>query len=209
MRVLSTNITSTVHTGDWTGSEGKTGIDKQSVLGPVRFANDEVENDVVVDRAHHGGYDQAVYVYAREDADWWERELGVSIANGRFGENLTTFGIDVNQGLVGERWKIGSVILELSQPRIPCRVFAGFWQRPTLIKEFMAAGRPGTYLRIIQEGEVTSGDEIEVISKPDHGITIADLYAAKKGERLKIQAITQVPQLSDSYREWAQIIQHS
>ena len=209
MKVLSVNITSIVHEGEWAGSEGKTGIDKRAVLGAVTFANEGVQNDVIVDRNHHGGYDQAVYAYTREDADWWELELGVRINDGRFGENLTTSGIDVNQGLVGERWKIGSVILELSQPRIPCRVFAGFWQRPTLIKEFMAAGRPGTYLRIIQEGEITAGDEIEVILKPDHGITIADLYAAKNGERLKIQAITQVPQLSDSYRDWAQKIRSS
>lgn len=206
MKVLSINVTSFVHEGEWTGSEGKTGIDKRAVLGAVTFANEGVQNDVIVDRNHHGGYDQAVYAYAREDADWWEKELGTAIENGRFGENLTTSGIDVNQGLVGERWKIGSVILELSQPRIPCRVFAGFWQRPTLIKEFMAAGRPGAYLRIIQEGEITAGDEIEVILKPDHGITIADLYAAKNGERLKIQAIMQVPQLSDSFRDWAQKI---
>lgn len=206
MKVLSINVTSFVHEGEWTGSEGKTGIDKRAVLGAVTFANEGVQNDVIVDRNHHGGYDQAVYAYAREDADWWEKELGTAIENGRFGENLTTSGIDVNQGLVGERWKIGSVILELSQPRIPCRVFAGFWQRPTLIKEFMAAGRPGAYLRIIREGEITAGDEIEVILKPDHGITIADLYAAKNGERLKIQAIMQVPQLSDSFRDWAQKI---
>ena len=81
-----------MHEGEWTGSEGKTGIDKRSAVGPVRFANQEVIGDVVVDRNHHGGYDQAVYAYAREDADWWEKEIGQSISNGRFGENLTTSG---------------------------------------------------------------------------------------------------------------------
>jgi MOSC domain-containing protein YiiM len=204
MRVLTVNITSIVHEGEWTGSEGKTGIDKRAAQGPIHFANDEVSGDVVVDRNHHGGYDQAVYVYAREDADWWEKELGQSIANGRFGENLTTTGIDVNQALVGERWKIGTTILEVSQPRIPCRVFAGFWQRPTLIKEFMAAGKPGTYLRIIQEGHISAGDEIEVISKPAHNVSIADLYAAKNGERSKVEEIAAVKELSAKYQEWAQ-----
>ena len=204
MRVLTVNITSIVHEGEWTGSEGKTGIDKRAAQGPIHFANDEVSGDVVVDRNHHGGYDQAVYVYAREDADWWEKELGQSIANGRFGENLTTTGIDVNQALVGERWKIGTTILEVSQPRIPCRVFAGFWQRPTLIKEFMAAGKPGTYLRIIQEGHISAGDEIEVISKPAHNVSIADLYSAKNGERSKVEEIAAVKELSAKYQEWAQ-----
>jgi MOSC domain-containing protein YiiM len=204
MKILTVNITSIVHEGEWTGSEGKTGIDKRPALGPVEFAHEEVTGDVVIDRNHHGGYDQAVYAYAREDADWWEKELGQSIANGRFGENLTTSGIDVNGAIVGERWKIGTTILEVSQPRIPCRVFAGFWQRPTLIKEFMAAGKPGTYLRIIQEGHISTGDEIKVISKPQHHISIADLYAAKNGERSKVEEIAAVKELSAKYQEWAQ-----
>jgi MOSC domain-containing protein YiiM len=204
MKVLSVNVTHSVHTGEWTGSEGKTGIDKRAVEGPVTFANEEVTGDVIVDRNHHGGFDQAVYAYSREDADWWQKQLGITIDNGRFGENLTTSGIDVNQALVGERWKIGSTILEVSQPRIPCRVFAGFWQRPTLIKEFMESGKPGTYLRIIQEGQINAGDVIELVSKPDHQITIADLYAAKNGERSKVQEIAAVKELSIKYQEWAQ-----
>lgn len=206
MRVLSINIASVVHEGEWTGSEGKTGIDKRSVSGPAIFAQERVANDVIVDTQSHGGYDQAVYAYAREDADWWESEIGTSIDNGRFGENLTTLGIDVNASIIGEQWEVGSVILEVSQPRIPCRVFAGFWQRPTLIKEFMAAGRPGTYLRIIQEGEITAGDSIKVIKVPDHGITIADIYAAKNGERSKVREIAQVKELSMKYQEWAKNI---
>ena len=204
MKVLTVNITSVVHEGEWTGSEGKTGIDKREATGPIKFVNDEVSGDVIVDRNHHGGYHQAVYAYAREDADWWEKEIGQTIANGRFGENLTTNGIDVNQSLIGERWRIGTTILEVSQPRIPCRVFAGFWQRPTLIKEFMASGKPGTYFRIIQEGEISAGDAIEIISKPNHAITIADLYAAKNGERSKVEEIAEVKELSPAYQEWAQ-----
>ena len=203
MKVLSINIAAKVHEGDWTGSEGKTGIDKRSVTGAITFAQEQVANDVIVDRQAHGGYDQAVYAYAREDADWWENEIGISIDNGRFGENLTTLGIDVNAAVIGEQWEIGSVILEVSQPRIPCRVFAGFWQRPTLIKEFMAAGKPGTYLRIIQEGEITAGDEIKVIKVPEHGVTIADICAAKNGERSKVREIAQVQELSTKYQEWA------
>ena len=206
MKVVSVNVTSVVHEGQWTGSEGRTGIDKRGVLGRVAFAHEQVANDVIIDRNAHGGYDQAVYAYAREDADWWEREIGISIDNGRFGENLTTQGIDVNAALIGERWQIGSAILEVSQPRIPCRVFAGFWQRPTLIKEFMAAGRPGAYLRIIQVGEIGAGDTIEVIHIPKHAITIADLYAAKNGERSKIQEISMVSELSTKYQEWAKAL---
>ncbi len=205
-RVLSINITSIVHQGEWTGSEGRTGIDKRSVEGPIEFKNNGVAGDRIIDTNVHGGYDQAVYAYATEDARWWEKEIGEEITAGRFGENLTTEGIDVNAALVGEQWKIGSVILEVSQPRIPCRVFAGFWKRATLIKDFTQAGRPGAYLRIIQEGTAQAGDAIEVIFKPDHSVSISDLFSAKSGERTKINEIKIVPQLSQGFKEWAEKI---
>jgi len=205
-RVLSINITSVVHQGEWTGSEGRTGIDKRSVTGAIEFKNNGVVGDRVIDTNVHGGYEQAVYAYAREDAQWWEREINEEIPAGRFGENLTTEGIDVNAALIGEQWKIGSVILEVSQPRIPCRVFAGFWKRATLIKDFTQAGRPGTYLRIIQEGTAQAGDAIEVIFKPDHTISISDLFAAKSGERSKINQIKDVTYLSTEFKEWSQKI---
>ena len=205
-RVLSINITSVVHEGDWTGSEGRTGIDKRSVAGPIEFKNNGVVGDRIIDTNVHGGYDQAVYAYAQEDAQWWEREINEEIPAGRFGENLTTEGIDVNAALVGEQWKIGSVILEVSQPRIPCRVFAGFWKRATLIKDFTQAGRPGAYLRIIQEGTAQAGDVIEVIYKPDHEVSIRDLFSAKSGERAKINEIKVVPHLSQGFKEWAEKI---
>jgi len=204
--VLSINITSVVHQGEWTGSEGRTGIDKRSVTGAIEFKNDGVVGDRIIDTNAHGGYDQAVYAYAREDAQWWEREINEEIPAGRFGENLTTEGIDVNAAIIGEQWKIGSVILEVSQPRIPCRVFAGFWKRATLIKDFTQAGRPGTYLRIIQEGTAQAGDLIEVIFKPDHTISISDLFAAKSGERSKINEIKDVTYLSTEFKEWSQKI---
>ena len=205
-RVLSINITSVVHQGEWTGSEGRTGIDKRSVAGPIEFKNNGVVGDRIIDTHVHGGYDQAVYAYAHEDARWWEKEINEEIPAGRFGENLTTEGIDVNAALVGEQWKIGSVILEVSQPRIPCRVFAGFWKRATLIKDFTQAGRPGAYLRIIQEGTAQAGDAIEVIHKPDHSVSISDLFSAKSGERAKINEIKVIPQLSQGFKEWAEKI---
>ena len=201
-KVLSVNVTAIVHEGAWTGSEGRTGIDKRPTESAVRFENDGVVGDVVVDRKHHGGYDKAVYAYSREDSDWWEKEIGRPISNGAFGENLTTQGIDVNQAVIGERWQVGSVILEVSEPRIPCRVFAGFWDRPTLIKDFTAALKSGAYLRIIKEGEISANDEIKVIFRPEHGVTITDVFAAKSGERGKIAQLKQAEQLSDSYKEW-------
>lgn len=201
-KVLTVNVAAVVHEGAWTGSEGKTGIDKRPVNGAIRFTDNGLAGDVIVDKKHHGGFDKAVYAYASEDAKWWERQIGVEINNGAFGENLTTEGIDVNGALIGERWRIGNVLLEVSEPRIPCRVFAGFWDRPTLIKDFTAALRPGSYLRIIEEGEVKAGDLIRVEFKPQHEVTIRDLFAAKSGERGKITQLKEVTQLSESYKDW-------
>jgi MOSC domain-containing protein YiiM len=205
-KVLTINVTHAVLSGEWTGSVGSTGIDKRPVLGRVRVAENHVAGDRIHDSKNHGGYNAAVYAYAREDADWWEKRLGTEIANGRFGENLTTSGVDVTNAVIGEQWRIGSTVLEISQPRIPCRVFAGFWDRPTLIKEFIEAGRPGAYLRILEEGDIGAGDDIEIIFRPPHNITIHDLYAAKSGERSRMEQILAVPELSDSYRDWARQI---
>lgn len=202
-KILSINIAPQSKAQSWTESGNRTGIDKQSVAGPVLFGNDSVAGDNVVDRKHHGGYDKAVYAYAREDAQWWEEKIGHEISFGMFGENLTTSGIDVTGAVIGERWKIGNLILEVAEPRIPCRVFAGFWERPTLIKEFTEANRPGAYLRIIDEAMIESGASIEVISRPHHGITIGDIFAAKSGSREKISEIAKVMELSAEYRDWA------
>jgi MOSC domain-containing protein YiiM len=201
-KVLTVNVAAVVHEGAWTGSQGKTGIDKRPVNGVISFAANGVAGDVVVDKKHHGGFDKAVYAYASEDARWWENQIGAKITNGAFGENLTTEGIDVNGALIGERWRIGNVLLEVSEPRIPCRVFAGFWDRPTLIKDFTASLRPGSYLRIIEEGEIKAGDLIHVEFKPQHEVTIRDLFAAKSGERGKIAQLKEVTQLSESYKDW-------
>ena len=204
--IESINITHAVLEGEWAGSVGATGIDKRPVSGRLRLVGNAVEGDRILDTNSHGGFHKAVYAYADEDRKWWESELGINISNGSFGENLTTLGVDVTNALIGEKWKIGSTLLEVSEPRIPCRVFAGFWQRPTLIKDFTTAARPGAYLRIIEEGEVGAGDLIEIISKPKHGITIRDLFRAKSGERSKMAKIATLPELSDAYREWAKKI---
>jgi MOSC domain-containing protein YiiM len=202
--LLSINIATESKAQTWTESGNRTGIDKRSVEGLVFFGNDSVAGDNVVDRKHHGGYDKAVYAYAREDAQWWEEKIGQAINPGAFGENLTTTGIEVTGAVIGEQWRIGDLIIEVAEPRIPCRVFAGFWDRPTLIKEFTEANRPGAYLRIIEEAMIERGASIEVISRPDHGITIGDIYAAKSGARGKMHEIAALKELSAEYQEWAQ-----
>jgi len=205
-QLLSINVAAIIHHDDWAGSVGKTGIDKRPKLGRVALENDGVEGDAVLDKKNHGGKDQAVYAYAREDADWWEKEIGLEIANGRFGENLTTSGVDVTNAIIGEIWKIGTTALQVTMPRIPCKVFEGFWQRPSLIKEFTQAKRPGAYLRILEEGFVSASEKIEIIEIPTHGITIKDLFEAKSGERTKIKQINEIPGLAPKFKDWSEKI---
>ena len=145
----------------------KTGVDGRIAVQPLGL-----DDDIQVDRKHHGGEGQAVYCYTQEDAEWWEAELDRELPPGRFGENLRISGIDHTGALLGERWRIGTALFEVTAPRIPCTKFASFWNDvPRLVKRFTARGTTGAYLRVLQTGDVGAGDAVEVVSRPDHGIT--------------------------------------
>lgn len=139
--------------------------------------------DRVYDVRHHGGSDQAVYAYAREDLDLWEAGLGRPLANGIFGENLTTAGLDVNGALIVERWRIGpDVVLEVSCPRIPCVTFQGWLEREGWIKRFTQAALPGAFLRVIEPGEIRAADPVEIVHRPGHDVTVALAFRAMTHE---------------------------
>jgi MOSC domain-containing protein YiiM len=167
---------------------GVTGINKQPVAGPVLLRapgakttglHSGVVGDRICDIRHHGGNDQAVYAYAREDYDWWEGDLDRRLHPGLFGENLTTDGLDVNGALVGERWRVGGeVVLEAVLPRIPCQTFAAKMAEPQWIKRFTERARPGAYLRVVRPGYVRAGDPVEVVHRPGHDLSIAELFRA-------------------------------
>jgi MOSC domain-containing protein YiiM len=197
--VLSVNV-GELQQVDWSQDQRRTAIDKQPMSGPVRVYADRLGEDAH-GYAGHGGVDQAVYAYSREDAEFWEAELGRELRAGVFGENLTTAGLAVSGAVTGERWRVGSTLLEVTTPRIPCMTFTGFWGVQGLIKRFTAAGRPGAYLRVVETGEIAAGDRIEVLSRPDHGVTVADLLAARAGDRSKIGRIRAV-ELPEKWKSW-------
>ncbi|MGA8521884.1 MAG: MOSC domain-containing protein [Candidatus Dormiibacterota bacterium] len=165
---------------------GVTGIDKRPSPDPVALRDpgpetgrSGVAGDSIGDARSHGGTDQAVYAYAREDLDHWQAELGRPLTNGVFGENLTTSGLDVNRALVGERWQVGGAcVVEVTSPRIPCRTFAGWLEEQLWVKRFTQRGAPGAYLRVIAPGSVSAGDAITVLHRPAHGVTIALMFRA-------------------------------
>ncbi|CAN5593441.1 MOSC domain-containing protein [soil metagenome] len=177
----------------------RTGIDKRPAPGPVRLGTLGVDGDTVCDVRHHGGIDQAVYAYAEEDRRWWQDELGAELdfdlAAGSFGENLTTVGLPVTDAVIGETWRVGGALLEVCVPRIPCRTFAGFWNVDKLIKRFTEAGRPGAYLRVLEEGTVEAGDAITVLDRPAHGLTLGETFRAMTGDRGLAAKLLTAPQL--------------
>ncbi|MFC4017761.1 MOSC domain-containing protein [Micromonospora sp. GCM10011542] len=177
-RVAAVNL-GVVTEAEWAGdASGRSGIDKRPVDGPVLVRAGGLAGDFIGERAHHGGPDQAVYAYAEEDALWWAGELGRSIRAGGFGENLTTYAVDVTGAVIGEQWSIGTAVLQVTTPRTPCTTFAGFWGVPDLIRRFTARATPGAYLRVLQEGEVGAGDPVEVVDRPAHGVTIGEVFRA-------------------------------
>ncbi|MFH9087609.1 MOSC domain-containing protein [Streptomyces sp. NPDC017673] len=192
MKLLSVNIGRPRPVPYTDQADGVTGIDKKPADGPVRVSapgpkgvgGSGLAGDAVCDLRHHGGDDQAVYAFAREDLDAWERELGRSLANGCFGENLTTDGLDVSGALIGERWRIGpAVVLEVTSGRIPCRTFQGHLGERGWVKRFTQKGATGAYLRVIEPGEIRAGDPIEIVHRPDHGVTAALEFRATTTER--------------------------
>ena len=197
----SINITHEVLTGPWAGSVGATGIDKRPVSGRVRLFDNHVDGDKVLDTKVHGGHDKAVYAYAAEDAEFWKSRTSFNVTPGAFGENLTTLGIDCTNAVIGERWQIGDAVLQVSEPRFPCVVFAGYWDHDGLVKEFTSEGRPGAYLSIVTEGSVGAGDEITVIHRPTHGVTINMAFRAKTGDRDLIPKVLTAPELPATLRE--------
>lgn len=163
---------------------GYTGIDKHPVDGPVEIRPPAVAGgsglaaDTVCDFRHHGGPDQAVYAYAREDLDEWAARLGRDLPSGVFGENLTTRGLDVGAALIGERWRVGTALLEVSVPRIPCRTFAGWLDEQGWVRTFTRRAAPGTYLRVLVAGVVRAGDPVTVVHRPDHDVCVETTFRA-------------------------------
>ena len=186
VHLLSVNV-GAPRENPWKGV-ATTGIDKRPVPHAVAVTTPGPKGDGAVglagDRAHdvrhHGGADQAVYAYAREDLDHWQEQLGRRLHDGSsFGENLTTVDVDVNGALVGERWRIGTeVVLEVTSPRVPCATFSGWLGEPGWLERFIAGRRPGAYLRVVREGSVRAGDPVEVVSRPEHDVTVALAFRA-------------------------------
>ena len=201
-RVLSVNVggVRAVELGDRTIT---TAIWKAPVRGRTPVSGVNLSGDDQADRAVHGGHDKAVYAYAWEDTLWWQEELGRALEPGNFGENLTLTGVDVPQAIVGERWRVGSALLEVSEPRFPCFKLGVRMGDPRFVKRFAAARRTGAYLRIVEEGDVGAGDAVDRLERPNHDVTIGLFAEAYLGDHSLARRLLEAPEVSTRWKDWA------
>jgi len=208
-RVLSVNLA--VPERNAAKRVGMTGINKRPVDHPVPVRapgpkttglHSGLVGDQIFDIEHHGGDDQAVYAYAREDYDWWERRLGRTLPSGVFGENLTTVDVEVNDAVIGEKWRIGAdLVLEPTFGRIPCATFQAKMGEPRWVKTFIQESRPGAYLRVTTPGDVRAGDTVEVVDRPAHGVTIAHAFRAYTTDASLLPDLLTADGLPDDIRQ--------
>ena len=180
----------------------RSAIWKEPVAGRVAVRGVNVDGDEQADRRVHGGEFKAAYAYAIEETRAWESELGREIGPGGFGENFTTEGVDVSGALAGERWAIGSALFEVVQPRVPCFKLNLRMGDSRFGRRFTAAGRPGAYLRIVEEGEVGAGDAVRIVRRPDHDVTMRLMMHAALVDKERLPELLAAPELIAEWRDW-------
>jgi MOSC domain-containing protein YiiM len=161
-----------------------------------------VVGDDIGSRKHHGGETQAVYAVAREELDWWGRELGRDLPDGMFGENLTTVGLDVDAAEVGEQWRVGLTLLEVCGPRVPCATFAAHMGEQRWVRRFTEHGRTGAYLAVRESGWIDRDDPVEVVHRPGHGLTVPMFFRACMGDRELADVFLDAGVLPEAEHEW-------
>lgn len=191
-------------------NHGMTGIHKRAVPqivvrdpGPkvADGIGSGVVDDFIGDRAHHGGDRQAVYAVAREQLDWWGERLGRTLDNGMFGENLTTTGIDVDNSVIGTRWAVGTAVLAVTGPRIPCGTFRTHMAEQGWLKKYVEHGLSGAYLEVVTPGVIRPGDAVHVGAAPEHGITVPTAFRAHYGDLEAMHAALDAGVLSGRERQ--------
>ncbi len=201
--VLSVNV-GTVRTTPWLDRTITSGIWKYPVSGRIAARDHQLAGDEQADTISHGGPDKAVLAYDDEDYAWWSAELGRSLEPGIFGENLTTAGISLSDAIIGERWRIGSAEIQISQARLPCRKLSMRLGDPNFKERFTVAARPGAYFRITKEGGLSAGDAIEVVDRPSHSLTVQEMFRICTVQRDRAAELLDISDVPQRWRDWAQ-----
>ncbi|MGH9282616.1 MAG: MOSC domain-containing protein [Acidimicrobiales bacterium] len=202
-RVVSVNVGEPREV-PWHGRMVRTAIWKEPVDGPVQVRGVNLAGDDQADRRVHGGSHKAVYAYATADYAWWSEQLGIELGPGTFGENLTVEGVDLTAAGVGEQWRVGTCTLEVSEPRFPCFKLGIRMGTADFVDLFEMVGRFGTYLRIVEEGAVTAGDPIDLLSRPEPALTVAELAEARHSDdRELLERVAAHPAVAERWAESA------
>jgi len=176
MKIVSTNIAQK-KTIQWKGKTLTTGICKKPLNGPIHLDAFAVQGDFIQDKKHHGGIDKACYGYGEDYYEYWKKLYPALDWNyGMFGENLTISDLDESEILIGDIYKVGDAIVQVSQPRQPCNTFAAWFQSTEVIKQFIDFDHPGVYFRVIQNGAVKVGDELSLDLRNDKAFSIQQIY---------------------------------
>ena len=204
MQLVSVNV-ALPRTVTWKGRTVQTGIFKTPTNGRVRVRTLNLEGDRQADLSVHGGPDKAIYAYPSEHYDYWRGEFpDMELPWGMFGENFTTMGLLEGEVNVGDTFGIGTAMVMVTQPRVPCYKLAAKFGREDIVKRFLASGRSGYYLKVMQEGEVGAGDVIELISRDGHAVTVADvanIYRDGTDKLGLLQRVVQVEALPENWRD--------
>jgi len=203
MNVVSVNV-GLPREVTYKGKRLTTGIFKEPVEGRTMLRRLNLDGDRQADLSVHGGPSKAVYAYPSEHYEYWREQLaGVDLPWGMFGENLTVEGLREDRVNIGDRFRIGSAHVMVTEPRLPCHKLAAKFGRDDIIKRFLHSGRTGFYFAVLQEGEVGAGDRITVIGRDEHAVTVADitrLYVREKDDVRMLRRAVQIEALPDSWR---------
>ena len=190
----------------WRGDTVFTGIFKSPVAGPVKLHKLNLEGDGQADLTVHGGYSKAVYLYPAEHYEFWRSELpDLDLSWGNFGENFTTNGLLEDDVFIGDTFRIGSAIVQVSEPRMPCYKLGIRFGRNDIVKHFLKSRRTGFYFSVVEEGVVQTGDTISLINRDPNKVTVSDitrLYAFDKEDQDTMTRAVAVEALSDGWRDY-------
>ncbi len=203
MKVISVNV-GLPREAIWKGTTVRTAIFKRPVDGPVAIKKLNLAGDQQADLKVHGGAEKAVYAYPAEHYDYWRKELPeVPFSWGTFGENLTTKGLKEDTLCIGDQLRIGSAILMVTQPRMPCYKLEFRFDRDDMIKRFLMSGRSGFYFSVIEPGEVSVGSKVEILDRDPNRVTVVDivhLYLGQTGDPELLQRAMHVRALPENWK---------
>ena len=205
MKILSVNV-SEPRTVDWKGKEVVTGIFKKSVQEPIYLGKTDVNGDHVIDRRYHGGVDKACYLYGLNHYPFWQSEYpNLEFGSGMFGENITVDNCDESAILIGSIYKIGGAVVQVVQPRQPCFKLGLKFEDQGVLKKFIEQAFSGVYFRVLQEGEVTTGDEFQIEQKDDQNVSVRDFFNmlyGNLGDETKATRLIQHPAIPEQMRDY-------